>query len=106
MSQYATRTTTKKTTKVSELNSIADFVYQTLSLAENGNLWSTARTKDQSHSAARSHCMSWNIRLICIVTALLALTSAKYSVAAAENDLGSIKTEVTKRHDEAIKRLQ
>jgi acetylornithine deacetylase/succinyl-diaminopimelate desuccinylase-like protein len=49
--------------------------------------------------------MSWNTRSICIFTALAITTSAHHCYSA-ENDFADIKTEIGKRHDEALKRLQ
>lgn len=46
-----------------------------------------------------------NKRLVAPLTALAILTAAPSSYAA-ENDLAPIKAEVTKRHEEAVKRLQ
>ncbi len=49
--------------------------------------------------------MSWNILVTRICTALT-VASIAHHLRAADADLAPIKTEVTKRHDEAVKRLQ
>jgi acetylornithine deacetylase/succinyl-diaminopimelate desuccinylase-like protein len=49
--------------------------------------------------------MSWNTRAFCTFTALgISLTAQ--SLSGADNDLAPIKAEVTKRHDEGVKRIQ